>query len=261
MQAYRSLAVVAFLAVGVSAVLAGLRFHKQESCDPAPAPTQTAADYPALAHLFPDHLEVGKLAPDFTLPDPAGRTQVTLSDYRGKRPVVLVFGSATCLYLRRQTDTGNLEWFRQTYGDRAEIVLVYTREVHPDLLPNYLRHGDELLKTVRQAGEPDARAAVAAAFAAQSCSNLTTVVDGPDDAVARAYAGFPYRVVVVAADGTVAYKGPPDRRGQYLSDVGEWLDLDTAARSAEATGAGGPSSGKETASSSPRPAGRRRHLL
>ena len=35
-------------------------------------------------------LVVGRPAPDFTLPDSAGR-QVTLSDYRGKKPVLLVF--------------------------------------------------------------------------------------------------------------------------------------------------------------------------
>jgi hypothetical protein len=34
----------------------------------------------------------GAEAPDFTLPDAAGRA-VTLSSFRGKRPVVLVFGS------------------------------------------------------------------------------------------------------------------------------------------------------------------------
>ena len=38
----------------------------------------------------PSALVVGRPAPDFTLPDSAGR-QVTLSDYRGKKPVLLVF--------------------------------------------------------------------------------------------------------------------------------------------------------------------------
>jgi cytochrome oxidase Cu insertion factor (SCO1/SenC/PrrC family) len=35
-------------------------------------------------------LRVGERAPDFTLPDAAGRP-VTLADYRGRQPVVLVF--------------------------------------------------------------------------------------------------------------------------------------------------------------------------
>jgi hypothetical protein len=35
------------------------------------------------------------LAPDFTLKSPDGKRSVTLSDYRGKKPVVLIFGSFT----------------------------------------------------------------------------------------------------------------------------------------------------------------------
>ncbi|MFT5444149.1 MAG: hypothetical protein ACI8W3_003201 [Myxococcota bacterium] len=39
--------------------------------------------------------KVGELAPDFELQDPAGATAVRLSDFRGKRPVALIFGSYT----------------------------------------------------------------------------------------------------------------------------------------------------------------------
>lgn len=38
---------------------------------------------------------VGETAPDFTLSTQDGKTTVTLSDYRGKKPVALVFGSFT----------------------------------------------------------------------------------------------------------------------------------------------------------------------
>ena len=37
----------------------------------------------------------GDLAPDFTLSDISGEKSVTLSDFRGKKPVALVFGSFT----------------------------------------------------------------------------------------------------------------------------------------------------------------------
>jgi hypothetical protein len=39
--------------------------------------------------------EPGDPAPDFTLATPDGNRKVTLSDYRGEKPVVLVFGSFT----------------------------------------------------------------------------------------------------------------------------------------------------------------------
>ena len=39
--------------------------------------------------------KVGEMAPDFTLEDPNGETAVRLSEFRGKRPVALMFGSYT----------------------------------------------------------------------------------------------------------------------------------------------------------------------
>jgi hypothetical protein len=39
--------------------------------------------------------KVGEMAPDFALQDPSGEEQIRLSDFRGKRPVALVFGSYT----------------------------------------------------------------------------------------------------------------------------------------------------------------------
>jgi len=39
--------------------------------------------------------KVGDIAPDFTLQDVTGTETVTLSDFRGKKPVALVFGSYT----------------------------------------------------------------------------------------------------------------------------------------------------------------------
>ena len=44
---------------------------------------------------WPDKLKAGDAAPDFTLKSLDGPQTVTLSDFRGKRPVVLIFGSYT----------------------------------------------------------------------------------------------------------------------------------------------------------------------
>lgn len=43
----------------------------------------------------PNAPKIGDLAPDFELSDYTGTTTVRLSDYRGKKPVVLLFGSFT----------------------------------------------------------------------------------------------------------------------------------------------------------------------
>ncbi len=39
--------------------------------------------------------KVGDVAPDFVLYDSEGENQISLSDFRGKKPVALVFGSYT----------------------------------------------------------------------------------------------------------------------------------------------------------------------
>ena len=51
------------------------------------APAQQQQQQPAIAKTF---LKVGDAAPDFTLPD-QNRKQVKLSDFRGKKNVVLAF--------------------------------------------------------------------------------------------------------------------------------------------------------------------------
>ena len=42
-----------------------------------------------------DQLNVGDDAPDFTLPDKSGKHEITLSSFRDRRPVVLIFASYT----------------------------------------------------------------------------------------------------------------------------------------------------------------------
>ena len=50
---------------------------------------------PAHKALDAEAPRAGDVAPDFTLYDIQGRDSVTLSDFRGEKPVALVFGSFT----------------------------------------------------------------------------------------------------------------------------------------------------------------------
>jgi hypothetical protein len=59
----------------------------------APPPIPPGID-PAHLHFTRSRVQVGDVAPDFTLPRVGAGDEVTLSDLRG-RPVVLVFGSFT----------------------------------------------------------------------------------------------------------------------------------------------------------------------
>ena len=74
----------------------------QEELKAAPAKKQRPAGRPgevitpaAKAERQKDQLKVGDLAPDFTLPELKGSKEVTLSSFRGKKPVVLIFASYT----------------------------------------------------------------------------------------------------------------------------------------------------------------------
>lgn len=61
---------------------------------PAPSETEHLTP-PGPGERQPERLKVGDPAPDFTLPDPSGLRRVRLASFRGRRPVVLVFGSLT----------------------------------------------------------------------------------------------------------------------------------------------------------------------
>jgi type I thyroxine 5'-deiodinase len=63
---------------------------------------------------------------------------------------------------------------------------------------------------------------------AQQCTaalklSLPTVVDKEDNKVNSAYAGWPDRMVIVAIDGRIAYKGGPGPMGFKVNEVEEWL--------------------------------------
>lgn len=47
------------------------------------------------AERWPDKVKEGDAAPDFTLKSPDGKTSFTLSAFKEKKPVVLIFGSFT----------------------------------------------------------------------------------------------------------------------------------------------------------------------
>ena len=64
--------------------------------DRVPMPLFFAYPFPWMwNHARAGHLQPGDLAPDFELATDEGDGRVKLSDHRGERPVVLIFGSYT----------------------------------------------------------------------------------------------------------------------------------------------------------------------
>jgi len=145
---------------------------------------------------------VNALAPDFELPEVGTKRQVRLSDFRGKTPVVLVFGSYSCPNFRGSAEALNVLF--QSYGRQAPFFLVYIREAHAAGQWQSTRNEREGI-------------AVAPTVTAQDRENhavmcvrslhlpFPALVDGTDGKVEAAFAAWPSRAFVIGADGRVRY--------------------------------------------------------
>jgi AhpC/TSA family len=99
----RLLQITAVIVLLYFSVLAGLAYAMRQPPETFSRVMMHVGPVPFL--LFPfesmwknarqGHVQVGDTAPDFTLPLLDHSSQVTLSSFRGSKPVVLVFGSYT----------------------------------------------------------------------------------------------------------------------------------------------------------------------
>ncbi len=90
--------------------------------------------------------------------------------------------------------------------------LVYVREAHPSdgwQVPQNETQG-VIVRTPRSLTE---RNEVADTCAAKLKLDFPVVVDGIDDAVEKAYAGWPDRIYVIDKTGKIVYKGAPGPAG------------------------------------------------
>jgi tetratricopeptide (TPR) repeat protein len=143
-----------------------------------------------------------ELAPDFSLPAVTDDKMVTLSSFRGKSPVVLVFGSYSCPNFRGAA--ASLRDLEKRYGAKTPFLLVYIREAHTMETWESGRNSREGVSV-----PPAASIAEKQEHASYCMRELhlafPAVVDGMDGAVEKAYAAWPSLVVVVGKDGRVAY--------------------------------------------------------
>ncbi len=146
--------------------------------------------------------QIGGPAPDFGLPEVGREHRVQLSSYRGKSPVVLVFGSYSCPNFRASADALNSMF--EKYGRQAPFYLVYIREAHAN--------GDwQSTRNVREG------VAVAPALTMQDredhavmCTRelhlkFPALADGMDGSAEAAYSAWPSRAFVIGRDGRIRY--------------------------------------------------------
>lgn len=120
-----------------------------------------------------------------------------------------------------------MEALYQNYKDRAEFLLVYIREAHPDSVLYTLKDGEETLEKILQTDTFKARSDTAEVCCATLKLSLPAVVDREDNFVNEAYAGWPDRFVIVGVDGRVAFIGKQGPSGFKPAEVEEWLKENT----------------------------------
>ncbi len=157
----------------------------------------------------------GRLAPEFALPTRDGSRRVTLAEFRGVKPVVLVFGCVTNWPFLSSFD--QVEDLNRRHGDRAAFLMVYVREVHP--IDGWLmKENEELGIAPRQPTTFAERKALADLCATRIKAKMPVLVDGLDDRVGHLYSGMPSRLYVIDKEGHVTYQSG---RGPFGFKPGE----------------------------------------
>jgi alkyl hydroperoxide reductase subunit AhpC len=133
----------------------------------------------------------GEEAPDFRAKTLSGES-IHLSDYRGKKNVVLMFGSATCP-MTANSITGIQQLYERVRGDEIEFLFVYTREAHP---------GEKIPAHVSLAGK------IEAAMLLRDDEDLTMpiVIDDLRGSVHRKYSKLPNPAYLIDLSGRVVFR-------------------------------------------------------
>jgi Iodothyronine deiodinase len=161
-------------------------------------------------------------APDFQLRTADEKTQVRLSQFRGRQPVVLVFGSLTCPPYRQQTAV--LEDMHRRYADQAQFLSIYIREAHT-IDEWRTPANDRIGLNVVQPVEIGERRKMAQKFCTYLKTEMQVLVDELDDRVARTYNAMPNRLFLVDRAGCVAYRAAPGPYGLNPTELEQALIL------------------------------------
>lgn len=158
--------------------------------------------------------KVGDLAPDFELSDSNGENPVRLSDFRGQKPVAIIFGSFTWPpYVK---GTVSLHKLFEQYHEQVQFLSIYIREAHPvdgwwlgkgPLKWMMKLGGIKAATDIYDSQTMEERRKVAGHCETALQYGINTYVDEMDDAVNRAYAAWPTRLYLIGLDGQVIYHG------------------------------------------------------
>ncbi len=151
----------------------------------------------------------GDRAPDFVGRTLQGDT-VHLKDFRGRKNIVLTFGSATC----PQT-AGSLPGLNNLYTDRdpnVEFFFVYTREAHP---------GEKL----EAHGSYEEKVKAAELLRQEESVDIPIIVDEVDGNIHRKYGKLPNPTFIIDKSGRIAFRSLGTRASVINAALDELLEL------------------------------------
>jgi len=161
-------------------------------------------------------------APEFRLPSADGKSTVSVLDFIGERPLVLIFGNFTCVQFRALASS--IEALTKRYKGRAGFLMVYTREAHPVdgwQLPDNRQDGID----TAQPRDSESRTKVAQTCRHSMKLDFPVAVDTMDDYVGKLYSGMPIRMYLIDTAGKIAYKGGRGPFGFKLYELEQSLVL------------------------------------
>ncbi len=172
--------------------------------------------------------EPGEKAPDFQARTIDG-DRIRLSDFRGRRNVVLTFGSATCPLTA--ASIGGLNDLREQYAnDEVEFLFVYVREAHPgEALPAHHSMAQKL-----QAAEQ---------FREIEQVEMPIVLDDLDGHIHRKYGKAPNPSFLIDKTGRVAFRALHTNPKALAEAIEELLSVQKESGRDHAIVHGGESSG------------------
>lgn len=149
----------------------------------------------------------GEQAPDFKARSLDGET-VRLSDYQGKKNVLLLFGSATCPMVAASIKGIN-ELYNEFRGDDVEFLFVYVREAHPgeELSAHHsLSHKTQAARLLRDEEDME----------------MPVLVDDLRGSIHRKYSRLPNPAFLIDKTGRVAFRcmwTQPDLLGETMEEL------------------------------------------
>lgn len=124
---------------------------------------------------------------------------------------------------------GELEELHRRHDAEVAFFVVYIREAHPEdgwVLSANRDEGIELADPTSPAERIDA----AEACALRLQTRIPILLDGLDDAVARAYGGWPDRLYLIGRDGRVAFQGEEGPSGFEPEELAQAIESELSLR-------------------------------